>query len=158
MAQANMPYMTPDNIHAQLEVLYKRIDLDPAVMVTDPQQNTDPHAAAEQAEQAAIMSEFNKIKLEREKVGLRKDAVDVALKECQIDEMIKDGDHSRAIKLQESLTAQAKVMTEKSTKDGANAVKAADVQVKAHAVEIEKDLALIGHAKDIVAPMVNGVR
>ncbi|EHQ2770450.1 hypothetical protein KRB99_000019 [Salmonella enterica] len=158
MAQANMPYMTPQNIHSQLEVLYKRIDLDPAVMVTDPQQTADPHAAAEQAEQAAIMSEFNKIKLEREKVGLRKDAVEVALKEAQIDETIKDGDHKRAIKLQESLTAQAKVMADKSTKDGANAVKAQDVAVKAHAVEVEKDLALIGHAKDIAAPIINGVR
>lgn len=158
ISQAQMPFITPQNVYEMLKTMCKRMDLDPAIYLTDPQQTADPHAAAEQAEQAAIMSEFNKIKLEREKVALRKDAVDVAYKESQIDELIKDGNHSRAIKLQESLTNQAKVMADKSTKDGSNAVKAADVQVKAHAVEIEKDLALIGHAKDIVAPMVNGVR
>lgn len=158
ISQANMPFITPQNVYEMLKTMCKRMDLDPAIYLTDPQQTQDPHAAAEQAEQAALMSEFNKYKLEREKADLAKTIAEKALIDAKIANEIKDGDHTRAIKLQESLTNQAKVMADKSTKDGANAVKAQDVQVKAHAVEIEKDLALIGHAKDIAAPIINGVR
>ncbi|EBP4807951.1 hypothetical protein VZ32_11200 [Salmonella enterica] len=158
ISQAQMPFITPQNVYEMLKTMCKRMDLDPAVYLTDPQQNADPHAAAEQAEQAALMSEFNKFKLEREKADLAKTIAEKALIDAKIANTIKDGDHNRAIKLQESLTAQAKVLAEKSAKDGANAVKAQDVAVKAHAVEVEKDLALIGHAKDIAAPIINGVR
>lgn len=158
ISQANMPFITPQNVYEMLKTMCRRMDLDPAIYLTDPQQTADPHAAAEQAEQAAIVSEFNKIKLEREKAALSKDVAEKALIDAKVDNTIKDGEHKRAIEREESLTKQAEVMANKTTKDGSNAVKASEVAVKARAVEYEKDLALIGHAKDIALPQINGVR
>ncbi len=165
ISQANMPFITPQNVYEMLKTMCKRMDLDPAIYLTDPQQTQDPHAAAEQAEQAAMLSEFNKVKLEREKVGLAKDVAEKALIDAKIVDTIKDGDHNRAIKLQESLTNQAKVMAEKTTKDAENAVKAAGVQVKADEVDVKRKavngeiiLAAAKHAHDITTPQINGIR
>ncbi|WP_407903978.1 hypothetical protein [Escherichia coli] len=165
MTQANMPYMTPDNIYSQLEVLYKRIDLDPKVVITSPQQTQDPHAAAEQAEQAALVSEMNKFKLEREKVALTKDVAETQLIKIKIDNEIKDGQTKRSIDMQESLSRMAEIAANKATKDAETAVKAAGVQVKSdevavksRAVNNETILAAAKHAHDITSPQINGVR
>ncbi|EBT2241096.1 hypothetical protein CJH86_05460 [Salmonella enterica] len=165
ISQAQMPFITPQNIYEMLKTMCKRMDLDPAIYLTDPQQTQDPHAAAEQAEQAFIISEMNKIKLEREKAGLRKDAADVALIDAKIADIIKDGEHDRVIKLQESLTKQAQAMADRDNKDTENQIKAAGVQVKADEVDVKRKavngeiiLAAAKHAHDITMPNINGVR
>lgn len=158
VSQANMPYISQQNIYEMLKLMCKRMDLDPNTFLTDPQTVADPHAAAEQAEQAAIISEISKIKLEREKAGLRKDTAEVYHLEAQTDELIRDGDNKRSISYQESLTNQAKVLADKSTKDAATAVKAHEVDVKSKAVDFEAMLGAAKHATDITSPQINGVR
>lgn len=158
MTQANMPYMTPQNIHAQLEVMYKRIDLDPRIMLTDPQTTADPHAAVEQAEKAAIASEYDKVKLEREKAALRKDTAEVYHIEAKTDELIRDGGAKRSIAYQESINSAAKIAGDKESKDAATAVKGREVDVKDKAVNFEGMLGAAKHATDITSPQINGVR
>lgn len=163
--QANIPCLQPNNIWELMKVRCKRMDLDPDVYLTNPQAVADQHAAAEQAEQAALMSEFNKVKLEREKVALRKDVAETALIDAKIDNEIKDGEHIRSINLQESLTKMAEIATNKATKDAETAVKAAGVDVKGQEVEVKRRavdgeiiLAAAKHAHDITTPRINGVR
>ncbi|QIR26702.1 hypothetical protein [Kluyvera genomosp. 3] len=165
ISQANMPFITPQNVYEMLKTMCKRMDLDPAIYLTDPQQTQDQHAAAEQAEQAFIVSEFNKIKLEREKLALSKDAAEKALIDAKIYDITKNGEHDRTIKLQESLTAQAAQMAANAIKDTENQIKAAAVQVKADEVEVKRKavngeiiLGAAKHATDITAPTINGVR
>ncbi|EJN5909417.1 hypothetical protein ABE356_000209 [Escherichia coli] len=165
ISQANMPFITPKNVYEMLKTMCKRMDLDPAVYLTDPQQTQDPHAQAEAAEQAALMSEFNKYKLEREKVGLLKDTVETQLLKAKFENEIKDGQTKRAIDMQESLTRMAEITSNKATKDAENAIKAAGVQVKADEVDVKRKavngeiiLAAAKHAHDITNPQVNGVR
>ncbi|EDI8735812.1 hypothetical protein GEM21_05470 [Salmonella enterica] len=165
ISQANMPFITPQNIYEMMKTMCKRMDLDPAIYLTDPQQTQDPHAQAEQAEQAFIMSEFNKIKLEREKAALSKDVADKALVDAKIFDIIKNGEHDRTIKLQESLTDQAAKMSANALKDAENEIKAAGVQVKADEVDVKRRavngeiiLASAKHAHDITNPKINGIR
>ncbi|MDG0490079.1 portal protein [Klebsiella variicola] len=165
ISQANMPFITPQNVYEMLKTMCKRMDLDPATYLTDPQQTQDPHAQAEQAEQAALLSEFNKFKLEREKVALTKDVAETQLIKIKIDNEIKDAQTKRAIDMQESLTRMAEITSNKAAKDAETAVKAAGVQVKADEVDVKRRavngeiiLAAAKHATDITTPQINGVR
>ena len=165
ISQANMPFITPQNVYEMLKTMCKRMDLDPAIYLTDPQQTQDPHAAAEAAEQAALVSEFNKYKLEREKVALTKDAAETQLIKIKIENEIKDAQTKRSIDVQKALNDMAVIVNDKTKQAAKNALDAANVQVKAdevdvkrHAVNGEIILAAAKHAHDITNPQINGVR
>ena len=97
MASFNSSYFTDQNKYEVLKQIVDDFDL-PMSLITDPQTQQDPHAAAEQAEQMAIQSEAMKTQLETQKAELRKTAAETFLIEQKAEELIRDGAAERQVK------------------------------------------------------------
>ncbi|MEB4674785.1 hypothetical protein MXL54_08390 [Enterobacteriaceae bacterium G50] len=155
LAQIQSPVLTPQNQYNIAKFMCERMDLDANQYFTDPSQNQDPHQQQMQARAEAINAELQSVQLETAKTSYYKQLAEIYKIEAETEELIRDGHNKRVIDQQESLTKMAKVQNDKDVKEGANAVRMADVNVKNKAVNYEAISAAANKMLDVTAPQVN---
>ncbi|HHB8424198.1 TPA: hypothetical protein ACN7P0_001863 [Klebsiella pneumoniae] len=155
-AQANSPVMTPQNIYAIAKDMLETSDLDSSLYLSDPSQNQDPHAAAEQAAKAALEDELQRVQVETAKVQMRKLASEVFINEQKAEEMIRDGQANRANKQSELDARIQQIINDAQNKADFNQVKAQEVAVKNQQVINDTILSAHKQAYEINANRVNG--
>ncbi|EHX9244009.1 hypothetical protein K3712_000539 [Escherichia coli] len=157
LSQTQAGYLTEQNKHNVLKALLEKADIDSGLFLTDPSTiPQDPHAAQEQAEQQAIMSEFNKVKLQREVVAMRKDAADVAKTEAETENLIRETMQTSQQNQIDSHVKMQKILSDAQNKARENEIKAAEVEVKDRQVSNDTILQAHKQAYEINANRVNG--
>ncbi|MHC1981366.1 hypothetical protein [Klebsiella pneumoniae] len=148
--------MTPQNIYAIAKDMLETSDLDSSLYLSDPSQNQDPHAAAEQAAKAALEDELQRVQVETAKVQMRKLASEVFINEQKAEEMIRDGQANRANKQSELDARIQQIINDAQNKADFNQVKAQEVAVKNQQVINDTILSAHKQAYEINANRVNG--
>lgn len=155
LAATQASYLSDANKYQMLKFMCKAADLDADLYLTDPATIPDDKEADQmRKESEALQHIAQKHQLQAIILQNWKAAAEINELEQKAHATIS----GEAIQHEESLARIQGIMsTAKNTADAVR-VKSADVMTKADAVDKEYHLGLIGHAKDISAPIVNGVR
>ncbi|EHE2320713.1 hypothetical protein JNE51_004423 [Salmonella enterica] len=155
VAPLQASYLSDKNKYEWLKLACKSADLDANALITDPASiPEDAHAQQMQKEAEALQHIGLKHQLQAVILNNWKTAAEINELEQKAHSTIS----SEAIQHEESLAKIQGIMSTAKAQADANQIKAADTTVKADSVDKEYHLGLIGHARDITAPQVNGVR
>ncbi|HAV9873775.1 TPA: hypothetical protein JLH60_004751 [Escherichia coli] len=154
VAPLQTPYLTDANKYEWLKLGCKTADLDASLLLTDPATQVDEHAAEMQKEKEAVEHAMFKRQAQSQILNDWKTASEITLNEQKAHGLINEESTNQ----EESLARIQGIMSAAKATADANQIKAADVTVKADSVDKEYHLGLIGHARDITAPQINGVR
>lgn len=155
VAPLQASYLSDENKYQWLKLACKSADLDASLLITDP-------ATIPQDKEAQMMQKeletLNHIAAKHQLQAVILNNWKTAAEINELEQKAHSTISSEAVEHEESLARiQATLATAKNAAD-ANKVKASDVMMKADLGDKEYHLGLIGHAKDITAPSVNGVR
>lgn len=155
VAPLQASYLSDANKFEWLKLACKASDLDVDALLTDPATIPDDKEAQQmQKEMEALQHIAAKHQLQTVILNNWKLAAEVNELEQKAHATIS----GEAMQHEESLAKiQGIMLTAKNQADG-NKVKSAEVVTKADAADKEYHLGLIGHARDITAPQVNGIR
>ncbi|EAT3951521.1 hypothetical protein ET317_21705 [Salmonella enterica] len=155
VAPIQASYLSDANKYAWLELACKASDLDASKLLTDPATIPDDKEAQQmQKESEALQHIAQKHQLQSIILANWKAAAEINELEQKAHATISN----EAIQHEESLAKIQGIMSGAKAQADANQIKGAEVVNKADAVDKEYHLGLIGHARDITAPNVNGVR
>lgn len=155
VAPIQASYLSDANKFEWLKLACKASDLDASTLLTDPATiPPDEHAQQMQKEREALDHIAAKQQLQGVILTNWKTAAEINELEQKAHAEIS----GEAIKHEESLAKIQATLANAKTQADANQIKAAETTVKADSVDKEYHLGLIGHARDITAPQVNGVR
>ncbi|EBS3550249.1 hypothetical protein DS608_21750 [Salmonella enterica subsp. enterica serovar Javiana] len=155
VAPLQASYLSDKNKYEWLKLACKSADLDASALITDPASiPEDAHAQQMQKEAEALQH----IGLKHQLQGVILNNWKVAAEINELEQKAHSTISNEAIQHEESLAKIQGIMSTAKTQADANQIKAAETTVKADSVDKEYHLGLIGHAKDITSPVVNGVR
>lgn len=154
VAPINSPYLTDANKYEWLKLGCKTADLDSSLLLTDPATQVDQYAVQMQKEKEYVEHTMFKRQPQTQILNDWKLASEVSLNTEKMHSIIS----GEAINQEEALARIQGIVSAAKTAADANQIKAAETTVKADSVDKEYHLGLIGHARDITAPQINGVR
>ncbi|EKR4225040.1 hypothetical protein P8G24_004711 [Salmonella enterica] len=155
VAPLQASYLSDANKYQWLKLACKSADLDVEALLTDPATiPDDAHAVQMRKELEALNHIAAKHQLQAVILNNWKTAAEINELEQKAHSTISN----EAIQHEESLAKIQGIVSTAQAASESNKVKAADVMMKADLGDKEYHLGLIGHAKDITAPSVNGVR
>ncbi|EJJ2366507.1 hypothetical protein NIR10_004639 [Salmonella enterica] len=155
VAPLQASYLSDANKFEWLKLACKSADLDAETLLTDPATiQQDPHTMQMQKEMEALQHIAAKHQLQSVILSNWKTAAEINELEQKAHSTISN----EAIQHEESLARIQGIMSTAKNQADSNKVKSAEVVTKADAADKEYHLGLIGHARDITAPNVNGVR
>lgn len=155
VAPLQSSYLSDQNKYEWLKLACKSADLDATALLTDPKSiPDDKHAMQMQKEAEALQHIGLKHQLQAVILNNWKTAAEINDLEQKAHQSIT----GEAIQHEESLAKIQGIMSSAKAQADSNQIKAAETTVKADSVDKEYRLGLIGHAKDITTPVVNGVR
>ncbi|EOG8337664.1 hypothetical protein ACLIX5_004462 [Salmonella enterica subsp. enterica serovar Bredeney] len=154
LAATQASFLSDENKYNMLKFMCKAADLDADLYLTDPATQVDQHAQQMQKEKEAIEHMMFKRQPQTQILNDWKLAAEINEIEQKSHKTISD----EATSHEESLARIQGIMSAAKTQADAVQVKAGETMVKADSVDKEYHLGLIGHARDITAPQVNGVR
>lgn len=156
MSQIQSAIINPQTLFNAADQMCKRFNLETAKYFVDPSQNIDEEAERKAKEQDLIVSETNKINLQKANADYQQIVAKTALINAQIEEFIKDSHNTRTIKQHESLQRMQEIANNAQIKTDKNTIDQQNADTKRKAVNGEIVLAAAGHAADIRD--INGVR
>ncbi|EJR0865117.1 hypothetical protein NX345_005078 [Salmonella enterica] len=155
VAPLQASYLSDANKFEWLKLACKASDLDAETLLTDPATiQQDPHAMQMQKEKE--LAEHTAVKLNVN--GMILNNWKTAAETFKAEEEVFKAIHNEALNREESLARIKAIMRDADLERQKLQIDAANTTVKADSVDKEYHLGLIGHARDITAPQVNGIR
>ncbi|HID4300474.1 TPA: portal protein [Escherichia coli] len=158
LAAINASWLSDQNKYEFMNLLGKSGDLRIDKLLTDPQSVDNSHQQQAQMVSDAVQEQLLQMQPQTAELEQWKLGAEIYKLTTDANTAIMKTNADIQISSKESLANIQKIVMEARNKSDANRVKASEVVMKSDLGDKEYHLGLIGHAKDITAPSVNGVR